>query len=276
VKVFVLHLINELPLLQWLFAGSCRPSPNDGVASFCAQHVRKLSPSTIFALDLFSPTFCILCVFSTPIRAQRRCSHFAFFREYSSITSSSLSPIEFQPLPWKQRTREATLHGSLTLPAPPLAEHCWYDNQIFDTPAPKNKTEWKALFQNSKAEHKDSHYQPSSPTFVKLQMIASLCNNANFLTSTSSGVIDLDLDMLKPDFNLLTLDCSGDASEQGLTKFVEPIRSTRDYREKNPKIFEIKFNSTNKWQLSIHKQVRRPSSHEVESEVVTGSLPTDA
>jgi sodium/potassium-transporting ATPase subunit alpha len=125
-------------------------------------------------------------------------------------------------------------------------------------------------------EHKDSHYQPSSPTFVKLQMIASLCNNANFLTSTSSGVIDLDLDMLKPDFNLLTLDCSGDASEQGLTKFVEPIRSTRDYREKNPKIFEIKFNSTNKWQLSIHKQVREPSSHEVESDVVTGRSPTNA
>lgn len=86
-------------------------------------------------------------------------------------------------------------------------------------------------------------------------MVASLCNNASFLTSTSSGVIDLDHDMLKPDFNLLALDCSGDASEQGLTKFVEPIRATRDYRDQNPKVFEIKFNSTNKWQVSIHKQV---------------------
>ncbi|GAQ85006.1 Ca2+ transporting ATPase [Klebsormidium nitens] len=133
-------------------------------------------------------------------------------------------------------------------------QHCWYDNQIFDTPAPKNKTEWSALFASHNKTRKASCYDPSSPTFAKLQMVASLCNNASFLTSTSSGVIDLDHDMLKPDFNLLALDCSGDASEQGLTKFVEPIRATRDYRDKNPKLFEIKFNSTNKWQVSIHKQ----------------------
>lgn len=52
---------------------------------------------------------------------------------------------------------------------------------------------------------------------------------------------------------------SGDATELGLYRFCETAvhkavmnAFVEDYREHHPKLFEIPFNSANKWQLSIH------------------------
>ncbi len=53
---------------------------------------------------------------------------------------------------------------------------------------------------------------------------------------------------------------SGDATEVGLYKFCEKAitkavgghSNIEDYRKHNEKVFEIPFNSTNKWQLSVH------------------------
>jgi len=60
--------------------------------------------------------------------------------------------------------------------------------------------------------------------------------------------------MTDPTFNLLGLSATGDASEQGITKSVQLFRDVKEFRAANPKLQEIKFNSTNKWQLSVHKQ----------------------
>uniref|UniRef100_A0A3B5MZ03 Sodium/potassium-transporting ATPase subunit alpha n=1 Tax=Xiphophorus couchianus TaxID=32473 RepID=A0A3B5MZ03_9TELE len=50
------------------------------------------------------------------------------------------------------------------------------------------------------------------------------------------------------------LDVAGDASEAALLKCIELCcGSVKDMREKYPKVAEIPFNSTNKYQLSIHK-----------------------
>ena len=46
----------------------------------------------------------------------------------------------------------------------------------------------------------------------------------------------------------------GDASEAALVRFVQPIRDIMEWRAANPKLAEIPFNSTNKFQVSIHKQ----------------------
>lgn len=56
-----------------------------------------------------------------------------------------------------------------------------------------------------------------------------------------------------------TLPPAGDASESGLIKAVQVLHDIKSYRAAWPKIFEIKFNSTNKWQLSIHKNGTDPS-----------------
>ena len=49
----------------------------------------------------------------------------------------------------------------------------------------------------------------------------------------------------------------GDASETALMRYCDQILDIEDYRLMNPKIFEIPFNSKNKWQLSIHQVVDR-------------------
>ena len=64
--------------------------------------------------------------------------------------------------------------------------------------------------------------------------------------------MDLGIEIRRPEFDLLSVPCTGDASEQGLLKFVEPIRAAQELRSLYPKLFEIKFTSHNKWQLSVH------------------------
>mmetsp|Transcript_12653 Transcript_12653/g.39933 ORF Transcript_12653/g.39933 Transcript_12653/m.39933 type:complete len:1028 (-) Transcript_12653:686-3769(-) len=133
-------------------------------------------------------------------------------------------------------------------------QHCWYDGAIHCTPAAKNTSDLARLLgMESGAE---PWYNVNDASFKKLQMVGTLCNNADFLTADiedPSKNVDLDKAMKDPNFNLLSLDCTSDASEAGLAKSMHPIRSVREYRLKCPKLFEIKFNSTNKWQLSIHK-----------------------
>ena len=45
----------------------------------------------------------------------------------------------------------------------------------------------------------------------------------------------------------------GDASEQALLRFCEDFKNTDLYKLKYPKLFEVPFNSKNKYQLSIHE-----------------------
>lgn len=45
----------------------------------------------------------------------------------------------------------------------------------------------------------------------------------------------------------------GDASETAIFRFCNQVQPIEAYQEASPKVFEIPFNSTNKWQLSIHK-----------------------
>uniref|UniRef100_A0A8C9M563 Sodium/potassium-transporting ATPase subunit alpha-2 n=1 Tax=Panthera tigris altaica TaxID=74533 RepID=A0A8C9M563_PANTA len=55
---------------------------------------------------------------------------------------------------------------------------------------------------------------------------------------------------------------SGDASESALLKCIElSCGSVRKMRDRNPKVAEIPFNSTNKYQLSIHEREDSPQSH---------------
>jgi hypothetical protein len=49
----------------------------------------------------------------------------------------------------------------------------------------------------------------------------------------------------------------GDASETALLRFVQQLKSIDQIRNKYHKIFEIPFNSKNKWQLSIHTDSKK-------------------
>lgn len=51
------------------------------------------------------------------------------------------------------------------------------------------------------------------------------------------------------------METAGDASESALLKCIElSCGSVKAFREKNPKVAEIPFNSTNKFQVQIHSQ----------------------
>ncbi|KAH8856488.1 Sodium/potassium-transporting ATPase subunit alpha [Schistosoma japonicum] len=105
--------------------------------------------------------------------------------------------------------------------------HMWFDNNIFDADTTENQS--------------GVSFDKSSRTWTTLSRIAILCNRAEFKTGEEN----------KP---ILKRECNGDASETAILKFTELcVGNVIEYRSKNPKILEIPFNSTNKYQLSIHE-----------------------
>ncbi|XP_076838512.1 sodium/potassium-transporting ATPase subunit alpha-1-like [Brachyhypopomus gauderio] len=105
--------------------------------------------------------------------------------------------------------------------------HMWFDNQIHDTDTTENQS--------------GTSFDRSSPTWSALARVAGLCNRAEFLAEQNN-------------IPILKRKTAGDASESALLKCIELCcGSVTDMRERFRKVAEIPFNSTNKYQLSIHK-----------------------
>ena len=106
--------------------------------------------------------------------------------------------------------------------------HMWFDEQIHEA-------------DTSEDQSGTSTYK-TLPGWKPLERCAALCNRAEFKQG-QSGV-----PVLKREVN-------GDASEASILKCTE--LSTGDimgFRAKNKKVCEVPFNSTNKYQVSIHEQ----------------------
>lgn len=68
-----------------------------------------------------------------------------------------------------------------------------------------------------------------------------LCSRAEFKTGQENVPI-------------LKRECSGDASEQAILKCMElAVGNVSSYRQRNHKICEVPFNSTNKYHVTIHE-----------------------
>lgn len=119
--------------------------------------------------------------------------------------------------------------------------HMWYDEEIV-----------KAFDAGTIGRRK---FVTSDVTCKHLLRIAAVSNRAQF-DKMSPDAINQSID------NRLIL---GDASESALLRMCEKLEPVDMIRERYPKIFEIPFNSTNKWQLSIHKQ-----EYEGNSEAMSG------
>ncbi|XP_075045672.1 sodium/potassium-transporting ATPase subunit alpha-3 isoform X1 [Mixophyes fleayi] len=105
--------------------------------------------------------------------------------------------------------------------------HMWFDNQIHEADTTEDQS--------------GASFDKSSPTWVALARIAALCNRAVFKAGNDN-------------IPILKRDVAGDASESALLKCIElSCGSVKLMREKNKKVAEIPFNSTNKYQLSIHE-----------------------
>jgi sodium/potassium-transporting ATPase subunit alpha len=106
--------------------------------------------------------------------------------------------------------------------------HMWYDKNIETCDTTENYTS-----EHTGAKHGD--------TLAALLRVAALCNRAEFKPGQT-------------DTPILRRECTGDASEIALLKFTEiTMGKIPDYRDNNKKVAEIPFNSTNKFQVSIHE-----------------------
>lgn len=109
--------------------------------------------------------------------------------------------------------------------------HTWFDKTIATCDTTEN-------FSSG-----DKSTQQHGPTEKALLHIAALCNRAEFKAQ-------------QEDTPILRRDCTGDASEIALLKFTElTLGGIVKYRQAHKKVSEIPFNSTNKFQLSIHETI---------------------
>merc|ERR1712172_219058 len=105
--------------------------------------------------------------------------------------------------------------------------HMWFDNAIHEADTSEDQS---GVSMNKNAQG-----------WKALSRVAALCNRAEFKPGQDNVPI------LKREVN-------GDASEAALLKCCElTMGKVMDYRTKNKKVCEIPFNSTNKYQVSIHE-----------------------
>merc|ERR1712209_352042 len=105
--------------------------------------------------------------------------------------------------------------------------HMWFDNAIHEADTSEDQS---GVGMNKNA-----------PGWKALSRVAALCNRAEFKPGQDSVPI------LKREVN-------GDASEAALLKCCKlTMGNVMQYRQRNKKVCEIPFNSTNKYQVSIHE-----------------------
>lgn len=107
--------------------------------------------------------------------------------------------------------------------------HMWYDNKIVEVDTSEDQE-----------QNTDDKNSAGLQALIRCGM---LCNRAK--------IKDDEENMEKP---ILQRDCIGDASESAIVKCCELSHgNVLEYRKQNPTQVEIPFNSTNKYQVSVHE-----------------------
>eukprot|EP00762_Andalucia_godoyi_P007566 ANDGO_00787.mRNA.1 Sodium/potassium-transporting ATPase subunit alpha len=107
--------------------------------------------------------------------------------------------------------------------------HLWYNRQIV----------------TSDPVVSEGSFDPFEPSFQHLLRTCIICNKAEFEPVPAGATADP---------NVLNRKTVGDASESALIKFGQPLCPISRLRSDFVKIAELPFNSTNKFQISIHRQ----------------------
>ncbi|CAL4059849.1 unnamed protein product, partial [Meganyctiphanes norvegica] len=104
--------------------------------------------------------------------------------------------------------------------------HMWIDNTIIDTDI---------------SDQSSSKYDNNAEGWKVLSRIAAFCNHAEFVAG-------------QEDVSIQKREVNGVASESALLKCIESaVGDVKEWRARNKKVAEIPFNSTNKYQVSIHE-----------------------
>jgi len=106
--------------------------------------------------------------------------------------------------------------------------HMWFDNKIVEADTSEDQSGGTQAWKDTSG-------------WKTLERVAALCNRAEF-KGGQEGV------------SILKREVNGDASEAAILKCTElSSGNIMEYRKKNKKVCEIPFNSTNKFQVSIHE-----------------------
>ncbi len=125
--------------------------------------------------------------------------------------------------------------------------HLWFDGEIVDAVIEDN--EWSSM-------------EKELESFVMLTRIAALCNRAEFKPDQvcalapipTRAIIVTTSSYVQEDVSIQNRECTGDASESALIKFVQAaVRDVSEWRDECEKRCEIPFNSTNKYQVRTSK-----------------------
>merc|ERR1712198_477246 len=105
--------------------------------------------------------------------------------------------------------------------------HMWFDNKIHEADTSENQS--------------GNSFNKEAKGWKILERVACLCNRAEF-KGGQDGV------------HILKREVNGDASEAAILKCTELSKgNVIEYRRKNKKVCEIPFNSSNKFQVSVHE-----------------------
>lgn len=105
--------------------------------------------------------------------------------------------------------------------------HMWFDNKIIEADTTENQS--------------GAQYDKSSTGWKALSRVACLCSRAEFKNGQQGVAI-------------MQRDVNGDASEAALLKCIElATGEAMAIRARNTKVCEVPFNSSNKYQVSIHE-----------------------
>jgi len=108
--------------------------------------------------------------------------------------------------------------------------HMWFDDNIEEADTTESQTA-------------KTSYDKNASGWKTLERVACLCNRSEFKSD--------DENMKKP---VLQREVNGDASEAAILKCTElSTGNVMAYRGRNKKVCEIPFNSTNKYQVSVHE-----------------------
>merc|ERR1711997_1372388 len=112
--------------------------------------------------------------------------------------------------------------------------HMWFDNKIVEA--------------DTSEDQSGASFDKKAAGWKTLERVACLCNRAEFKGGQN------EIPILKKEVN-------GDASEAAILKCTELTKgNVMDYRARNKKVCEIPFNSTNKFQVSVHEQEDKSDS----------------
>merc|ERR1712001_195391 len=105
--------------------------------------------------------------------------------------------------------------------------HMWFDNKIVEA--------------DTSEDQSGSAFDKSAPGWKALERVAMLCNRP-------------EIEPQQDQVSILKREVNGDASEAAILKCTELTNgNVMEYRAKNKKLVEIPFNSTNKFQVSVHE-----------------------